>query len=304
MVAQVQLGAGNVTKAEPAGTGTTLPITAPPNLADADLLIAAVIFQQGLSTGTGASCTSPGWTRLSPNPVVSYRDFALFGRPIPSESLEPADYTFTTVTAAGRRAGIIARITGADLDAFLDAAGVFEADPTSAKSQWVLPELTTIEENDLLIAGGYTNNAAATGSPTFTPPGSMVQVERAQTPADSNLANTVAWLGVEELSASGATGTRTVPFSLAAANAAGVMVAIKSLVAIVFDPIESGTGSLADRIMAGLVSQGFTTGSLSDRERARLLSKLDAADPGNWPLTIAGYSLYDLYREAGEDPRI
>lgn len=65
-----------------------------------------------------------------------------------------------------------------------------------------------------------------------------------------------------------------------------------------FDPILSGSGSINDQIMAGLVIQGFTTGSITDRERARLLAKL------GFSATIAGYSLYDLYREAAEEPRI
>jgi hypothetical protein len=59
------------------------------------------------------------------------------------------------------------------------------------------------------------------------------------------------------------------------------------------DPILVGTGSLADRIMEGLISQGFTTGSLSDRERARLLAKLVLVEPQ--PLTIQ--DLYDLADE-------
>ena len=63
------------------------------------------------------------------------------------------------------------------------------------------------------------------------------------------------------------------------------------------DPILVGTGSLADRIMAGLISQGFTTGSISDRERARLLAKLVL--PSTTQL-----SLHDLYKLASEPYRL
>lgn len=65
-----------------------------------------------------------------------------------------------------------------------------------------------------------------------------------------------------------------------------------------FEPILVGSGSLNDQIMAGLVSQGFTSGSIADRERGRLLAKLELS-----PL-VTGLSLYDLYRQADEVPRI
>jgi len=63
------------------------------------------------------------------------------------------------------------------------------------------------------------------------------------------------------------------------------------------DPIELGTGSKHDRIMAGLVSQGFITGSIQDRERQRLLAKLVLSEPQS-------KTLYDLYEQAGEFNRI
>jgi hypothetical protein len=66
----------------------------------------------------------------------------------------------------------------------------------------------------------------------------------------------------------------------------------------VFEPIELGDGSRNDCIMAGLVSQGFTSGTIADRERARLLAKLELSPP------VEGYSLYDLYRTAAEQPRL
>jgi len=62
-------------------------------------------------------------------------------------------------------------------------------------------------------------------------------------------------------------------------------------------PILVGSGSLHDQIMAGLESQGFSIGSISDRERARLLAKLVLIEPQ--PL-----SLYDLYDRADEPYRI
>lgn len=63
------------------------------------------------------------------------------------------------------------------------------------------------------------------------------------------------------------------------------------------DPILVGTGSIIDQIMAGLISQGFTTGSVSNRERARLLSKLVLTEPQS-------KSLEDLYGLASESNRL
>lgn len=64
-----------------------------------------------------------------------------------------------------------------------------------------------------------------------------------------------------------------------------------------FEPVLAGNGSLADQIFNGLISQGFLTGSLADRERARLLSKLTLSEPQN-------LSIQDLYELAVEDNRI
>lgn len=61
----------------------------------------------------------------------------------------------------------------------------------------------------------------------------------------------------------------------------------------VFEPTLAGSGSLADQILQGLINQGFTTGSLADRERARLLAKLTLSEPQ--ALTIQ--DLYDLADE-------
>jgi hypothetical protein len=64
-----------------------------------------------------------------------------------------------------------------------------------------------------------------------------------------------------------------------------------------FEPTLVGNGTLADRIFAGLIDQGFLTGSIVDREYARLLAKLALIAPQS-------YSLEDLYSRAGEKNRI
>lgn len=63
------------------------------------------------------------------------------------------------------------------------------------------------------------------------------------------------------------------------------------------EPILVGSGSITDQIMAGLISQGFTTGSVSDRERARLLARLLLVEPQK-------LSMMDLYTLANENNRL
>jgi len=65
------------------------------------------------------------------------------------------------------------------------------------------------------------------------------------------------------------------------------------------DPIQLGTGSVFDRILAGLESQGFTTGSIQDRERGRLLAKLVLT-----PTQAIGKTLVELYILAAEPYRL
>lgn len=55
--------------------------------------------------------------------------------------------------------------------------------------------------------------------------------------------------------------------------------------------------SVADLIMADLISQGYTAGTLADRERARLLDDLLLTEPQN-------LSLQDLYRLVDEPNRL
>lgn len=63
------------------------------------------------------------------------------------------------------------------------------------------------------------------------------------------------------------------------------------------DPIVSGGGSVRDQIFQGLIAQGFTEGSITDRERARLLLKAGLEAPQN-------LSMMDLYTLVGEENRL
>ena len=52
-----------------------------------------------------------------------------------------------------------------------------------------------------------------------------------------------------------------------------------------------------DNIMAALIGAGYTTGTIADRERKRLLAALVLAEPQS-------LTLQDLYKRAGERPRL
>lgn len=64
-----------------------------------------------------------------------------------------------------------------------------------------------------------------------------------------------------------------------------------------YEPILVGDGSFADRMMQGLISQGFFEGTLADRERARLLAKLGLTQ-------AVDLSIQDLYWMAEEPNRL
>lgn len=57
------------------------------------------------------------------------------------------------------------------------------------------------------------------------------------------------------------------------------------------------SSSRIDTIMAALTGAGYTTGSIQDRERKRLLAVLVLTEPQR-------LSLQDLYKLAGERPRL
>jgi hypothetical protein len=64
-----------------------------------------------------------------------------------------------------------------------------------------------------------------------------------------------------------------------------------------FEAILAGNGSLIDQVMNGLITQGFLAGTVTDRERDRLLNKLALVAPQN-------LSMMDLYTLAGESNRL
>jgi hypothetical protein len=220
-------GAGNVTTAS-SGAGSTITLTKPANIADGDLLVAALYWRNA----SGSPTAPAGWTLMGV-PNTTYETFGLWSKPIPTAAGEPADYAWSTTTGTQRIAGVMFRALGVNLSAVQDSYGSLAAYTGTASV--VLPAVTTIAADTLLV--GYAiNNGVVTGSPSaFTGPGSMTTLGSVS--ADNGTSATSAiWVGSQVLSAAGATGTRTVTMSPSAANSGGIMVALTGIPAATSPP--------------------------------------------------------------------
>lgn len=110
---------------------------------------------------------------------------------------EPADYTFGKATNTAAFGGILA-LTGADTDSPVDAAVAWGNGP-AADTSWVAPSISPAGSDSLLICGWVGSRVGFTG---YTVPGSMSEQ------VDLDAGNDGVALATEQLTASGATGTR------------------------------------------------------------------------------------------------
>lgn len=109
----VALGTGNNLVANNNAAGTTLSLNVPSNKAVGDLLVAVVATQ---NTTASTTWTATGWTELCK--TNSTRAAAIFCKPIPDASALSglsASYNFTMTGTSVRMAGVMFRVTGADL---------------------------------------------------------------------------------------------------------------------------------------------------------------------------------------------
>lgn len=215
-------------------SSSTLVINKPSNVADGDLFYALIHHSI-----TGGVPTPPsGWTQQQGENTS--RDFYAFTKPIPSAASESAtDYTWTFTGGNGRLVGIITRITGADSTSPIDAAGTCV---TSGVGSTVAPSVTAVGTNCLLVGGYFTCDSSVQS--VITPPGSMSTViSQVVAPA----ATTTILIAQEQLSASGATGTRTATNSPGASSGVGgmLMTILPQYVAPTFAPVVRGGPSLA-----------------------------------------------------------
>lgn len=237
MAPLARTGAGNVTSSNNAST-TSLTITKPSNTADGDLLI-AVIYQRN----TSATLSGPaGWSWAKQE--NGNGTFGIAYKAIPTAASETAtNYTFSTSAGANRMVGGIIRVTGADLTTPIDATGATSV--FTGTSSLVMPSVTAATSGCLLLAL-ETNNAGATVA-TFTADAAMGGVTQLSVTDGTSTCNIQ--VAQQQLTQSGATGTRTATMSPSANNSAGFMITIKS--GIVVTPV-SGTDS-------GTLTEGTST---------------------------------------------
>lgn len=215
-------GAGNVTSGA-ANTGTTLTINKPANLADGDLLVAVV----GARASSAVYTTPPtGWTRVDPNvDNTAAGVIRLYYKKITTASGEAASYTWAG-GASGRHAGVMFRVTGHDTTVPIDGTAGDVATLVSTPDRIILPAVTTVTENALLVALGWSSTTGGTIG-TFTRAG-MTQVGTANTTTGASESAMTAL--TETVPAVGSTGTRSITGSPTAAysTGSGYMVAIRS----------------------------------------------------------------------------
>lgn len=204
-------GAGNVTTAG-AGSGTSISINKPSNTANGDVLVGFVHHRAATTPPT----TPPaGWTRVDPSTdntaagVIRY-----YYKVISDAGSEPSSYTWAGA-ASGRHAGVIFRVTGADVAGTLvDVAGAVQ---TLTATTTNLPGVTTTTANGLLVAGVST--ATTTGVlVTFTASG-MTNLGNGAT--STAAAESQAHVLSQVLGTAGATGNRGVTNSDFGATSTG-----------------------------------------------------------------------------------
>lgn len=169
-------------------SGTVITVSKPTGTAEGDMLIAMMS-----ATAGGASITPPaGWTAVGEGGTASSTRTAVWYRV--AGASEPASYNFTVGATMAAGAGLILRYAPqlpTTPPAVVDASAM-----GTLQSPAVAPSVSATENADTLIA------LFSSGTAGSTPTG---MTERA---AIENL-NTGAWAYDQQLSASGATGSRT-----------------------------------------------------------------------------------------------
>lgn len=278
-------GAGNVTTAV-VGSGSSVTVAKPSNIADGDFLIAIVSF----SNSSGTWTTVPaGWTSPPGGTFTSNRTSGIWGKPIPSAAAETAtDYTWAATGAGSSRGGaLIARVTGADLDDPWDAIGTWQAALGASG--------ITTTRDDCLLLGAWWSYITGTTPNAISPPAGMASVGGWSVSPSSS---TTHLLAVEDRPTAGATGSRTATATPAGSSALSVLVAIAAPVTgeahLTQDAALTGTAAelvegaadltqTAVLTAAGAVPDPDLTGTAALTQRAALV----VADPGQ-PRTLSG----------------
>ena len=269
MAAVVQTGTGNVTTINGQNV-TSVTVAKPANTADGDLFLALVYHRN-----SGATLTAPsGWTWAKQDAVNA--TYGVAYKAIPSASAETAtSYTFSTSGGSGRMTTGLVRVTGADLTTPLDATGTTSG--TTGTTSLTMPSMNAGVAGALLVAV-ETNNGGSTVS-AFTPDPAMTGIAQinVKTPDGTGSCNTQ--FAQQQLSATGATGTRTCSMSPAANNSSGFLMTVKAAA-------EAHTGSAS---IAGTLTM-HASGTPSFTGSATLSGALAIAGAGS-PAMAGGASL-------------
>lgn len=183
-----------------AAVGANLTLNRPTGTVDGDLLIALIIQDQDATIKTGMPAPT-GWTKIanSSSGVTANGQVAIYTHT--AASGDPSSWNWTNDS------GGVPDITGTML-AITDTDGTFAASPTfqyssATGTSYTAPSVTGVASG-LLICGFFRSDSAnSSGSMTLTAP--LVEVVDNQPAAHwTGLA-----VGVEQLTAAGATGTRS-----------------------------------------------------------------------------------------------
>lgn len=215
MSAVALFGTGDSTSAS-AATGTSVAVAKPANVAVGDLLVGNFYSQFSGAAPTGLSA----WTLIISH---AFRSGGLYYIAVTDSTvLAGLASSWTPVFAgSGRMVHTIFRVTGADLTAPIDAVG---SGVQNATNPLPLSSVTAVNSAALLIAAPFWNNSSTTIT-TFTPPAGMTDGQQVASPATGNTSGTE--IAYQQLSASGATGTRSFTMTPAGASNGGVMFTIK-----------------------------------------------------------------------------
>ena len=295
MAVTALFGPGNSTTASTAAA-TTLAAAKPGNIADGDLLV-AVAFSQ-FATGTVTSAPA-GWT-LIPGTTFTAKTGGVYYKAIPSAAAEaPTSYSWT-FSGSGRVALDVFRVTGASLSNPVDAVGALAV---QGVGNTTLPSVTAIAANTLLVGVAYWNNSTTAVS-TVTPGAGMTDGEQVASPTTGSTSGID--VAYQQLTASGATGTRLFTTNPSAATSAGVMFTLAPQPAAAFtgsgtltvagvpnvtaSVALTGTGSL--NVVSGLAYSGAATltgsGALSTSAALAVTGSVNLASSGTLTARKAG----------------
>ncbi len=205
---------GQVVALKP-NTGTSLDLSKPTGTVQNDVMIAAIT----ITGGSGVTFTAPsGWTSIQ-NTNTASNEIKTQSWYLVAGASEPASYTWTW-TGGQRAAGAIMSYSGVDTASPIDQSG---SQANASSTTITAPSISPTNEKDQLVAIFGIANAG-----TITPVSPLTTQAYSAPTGTSTLSATR--LADQQLTANGATGTRTGTAGTAGVNV-GQLVALKPSIA-------------------------------------------------------------------------